>query len=211
MRAPFFVSSSLSAILLGAVVTLAALPVSMDAFPAPAWMQGGHAARITGVSCSADGTMIVSASEDGTIKLWSTNGALLRTLTVQPCPITAVALSPDGRKIAGGGYASGAAGNGLTFLWQAASGWTSPGVSMVRVTTNRYGRVNALAFSSDSTKLVSGCDNGSNIVTSVANGSVLAMCSAYLAGGRPAAVSSVTFSSASWVLRSLASARSQTS
>jgi WD40 repeat protein len=196
MRAPFFVSSSLSALLLGAAAALTALPVSMDAFPAPAWIQGGHAARISGVACSTDGTMIVSASEDGTIKLWSTNGALLRTLTVQPCPITAVALSPDGRKIAGGGYASGAAGSGLTFLWQAASGWTSAGVSMVRVTTNRYGRVQALAFSSDSTKLVSGCDNGSNIVTSVANGSVLAMCSAYLTGGRPAAVSSVAFSSA---------------
>src|SRR5437016_10000838 len=143
MRARFSVFNSLCAILIGVIAVLVALPFSINAFPAPVWMQGGHAARITGVACSADGTMMVSASEDGTIKLWSTNGALLRTLTVQPCPITALALSPDGRKIVGGGYASGAAGSGLTFLWQASSGWTAANVSMVRVTTNRYGRVNA--------------------------------------------------------------------
>lgn len=187
-------SNSLWAAALSVTLVLTVLPVSVDAFPAPSWMQGGHSARITGLACSTDGMTIASASEDGTIKLWSTNGTLLRTLTVQRCPITALALSPDGRKIAGAGYAAGVAGMGLTYLWQAPSGWSAASVSLVRVITNRGGYVGALAFSPDSTKLVSGCNNGSNIVTSVASGSVLAMYAAYPAGGRPAQVTSVAFS-----------------
>lgn len=195
MKLRLSVSHFFAASVLGVFLAWVVVPVSGFAFPAPAWMQGGHAARVTGVAGSADGSLIVSASEDGTIKLWSTNGALLRTLTALPCPITAVALSPDGKKIAGGGYAAGAAGMGLTYLWQAPSGWTANDVSLVRVVTNRYGYVDALAFSPDSAKLVSGCNNGSNIVTSVASGSVLAMCSAYVTSGRPAAVTSVAYSS----------------
>ena len=162
-------------------------------------MQGGHAARITGVACSPDGAMIASASEDGTIKLWSTNGTLLRTLTAQACPITAIAWSPDGTKIAAGtysgGYIAGNAGMGLTYLWQAPSGWTNANVSLVRISTNRFGNVTALAFSADSSLLASGCNGGSNLVDSVANGSVVASRPAYNPSARPAAVTSVAFSS----------------
>ena len=64
--------------LLAAGVALAILPIGVGAFPALQWMQGGHSARISGLACSPDGTMIASSSEDGTVKLWSTNGTLLR-------------------------------------------------------------------------------------------------------------------------------------
>jgi WD40 repeat protein len=195
MRLNFCFSNWLPIIVSAAGVSLAVLPATVAAFPAPAWMQGGHAARITGVVCSSDGSMIVSSSEDGTVKLWSTNGALLKTLTAQSCPITALAMSPDGTKIAAGSYISGAAGMGLTYLWQAPSGWTAPNVSLVRVTTNRYGYVGALAFTPGSTQLTSGCNNGSNIVSSVASGSVVATCPAYNTAVRPGAVTSVAFSS----------------
>src|ERR1039458_7658740 len=46
---------------------LAILPASVEAFPAPQWMQGGHAARITGVACSPDSTR----SEEHTSELQS--------------------------------------------------------------------------------------------------------------------------------------------
>jgi WD40 repeat protein len=142
--------------------------------------------------------MIASSSEDGTVKLWSTNGTLLRTLTAQSCPLTALAWSPDGTKIAAGtyygGYYFGAAGMGLTYLWQAPSGWTAANVSLVRISTNLYGKVTALAFRADSLRLASGCETGSNFVTSVANGSFVATRPAYNTWVEPAAVTSVAFS-----------------
>jgi WD40 repeat protein len=199
MKLNNFISLRMYWILLAASAALAVLPAGVTAFPAPTWMQGGHAAGITGLACSPDGALIASASEDGTIKLWSTNGNLLRTLNTQPYPTTALAWSPDGTRIAAGTYSggavSGSAGPGLTFLWQAPSGWTNANVSLVRMTTNRFGKVTALAFSADNTKLASGCAAGSNLVHSVASGSVVASCPAYKTSARPAAVTSVAFSS----------------
>ncbi len=195
-----FLSSRVQTILFAAGLTLAVPPASLKASPAPLWMQGGHAARITGVACSPGGSMIASASEDGTVKLWSTNGTLLRTLNTQPYASTALAWSPDGTKIAAGtyygGYINSKAGAGLSYLWQAPSGWTSANVSLVRMTTNRYGKVTALAFSADSTRLASGCAAGSNSVNSVTDGSVVVTCPAYNTSVRPAAVTSVAFSTA---------------
>ena len=150
--------------------------------------------------------MIASSSEDGTLKLWSTNGTLLRTLTSQPGPITALAWSPDGTKIAAGtyygGYYNGNPGMGLTCLWQAPSGsqsaWTGAGVSFVRASTNLFGKVTAVAFSTDSTMLASGCAAGSNYVTSVSDGSLLGATPAYDIYGyngavEPAMVTSLSF------------------
>jgi WD40 repeat protein len=183
-------------ILFAAGVAIAVFPATGTALPLASWMQGGHAARISGLACSPDGTMIASASEDGTVKLWSTNGTLLRTLTAQACPITALAWSPDGAKIAAGGYVAGVAGRGVTYLWQAPGGWTAANVSLTLATTNRFGYVTALAFTADSTRLASGGNGGSNVIYSVANGSVVTTCAAYNTTVRPAAVTSVAFSSA---------------
>lgn len=198
MKLTFFLSKRMQTIVFAAGAVLAALSVRVEAFPAPQWMQGGHAARITGVACSPDGAMIASSSEDGTVKLWSTNGTLLRTLSTQPYPTTAVAWSPDGTKIAAGTYYGGSVGanppgQGLTYLWQASGGWTNS-ISLVRMTTNRFGKVTALAFSADSVLLVSGCAAGSNLVNSVANGAVVASRAAYNTSVGPAAVTSVAFS-----------------
>ena len=203
MKLFFFLSNRAQKTLFAAGVALAILPTGVKAFPAPQWMQGGHAARITGVACSPDGTMIASSSEDGTVKLWSTNGALLRTLNTQPYPTTALAWSPDGRSIAAGtyygGYVSSQAGAGLTWLWQASGGsrsaWTGASVSQVCAATNLFGKVTSVAFSTDSTKLASGCAAGSNFVTSVAAGSYVATRPAYNTSVGPAAVTSVAFSS----------------
>jgi WD40 repeat protein len=88
---------------------------------------------------------------------------------------------------------------GLTYLWQAPGGsrsaWTGTSVSLVRATTNRFGKVTAVAFSTDSIKLASGCAAGSNFVTSVADGSFVATRPAYNTSVGPAAVTSVAFSS----------------
>ena len=196
MKQSLWPVNRLKKILFAAGAALAVLSATVEALPAVSWMQGGHAARITGVACSPDGTMIASASEDGTIKLWSTNETLLRTLTAQACPITALAWSPDGAKIAAGGYVTGVAGRGVTYLWQAPGGWTAANVGLTLTTTNRFGYVTALAFTTDSTRLASGGNGGSNIIYSVANGSVVTSCPAYNTAVRPAAVTSVAFSPA---------------
>src|ERR1039457_3812704 len=203
MKLNFFRSNRVQKALFAAGLVLAILPACVEAFPSPQWMQGGHAARITGVACSPDGAMIASSSEDGTLKLWSTNGTLLRTLNTQPYPATAIAWSPDGRSIAAGtyygGYVFGQAGAGLTHLWQAPRGsrsaWTGTSVSLVRTSTNLIGKVTAVAFSTDSIKLASGCAAGSNFVTSVSAGSFVATRPAYNTLVGPAAVTSVAFSS----------------
>lgn len=200
MRTKLFLSGRMQKTLIGASLGLAMLASTVKAYPPPQWMQGGHSARITGVACSPDGAMIASASEDGTLKLWSTNGTLVRTLTVQSNILTAIAWSPDGSKVAAGTYAGGSVkvgstthvGMGLTLLWQAPSGWTAGGVSLVRVITNGF-KVTALAFTSDSARLACGCALGSNVVVSSADGSVVASRQAY--NSRPSAVTSVAFSS----------------
>ncbi|MGA2853446.1 MAG: LamG-like jellyroll fold domain-containing protein [Verrucomicrobiota bacterium] len=204
MKLNLFLSNRVQKMLCAASLGLAFLPAAVEAFPAPQWMQGGHAARISGVACSPDGSMIASSSEDGTLKLWSTNGALLRTLNTQPYPATAIAWSPDGTRIAagtyyGGGLGSSVPGHGLTCLWQASSGsqsaWTSASVGLVHMSTNRYGKVTALAFSTDGAKLACGGAAGSNLVTSVSSWSFLAGCPAYNTSVRASAVTSVAFSS----------------
>ena len=202
MKPNFSLLNRVQKALFAAGLGLAVLTASVGAFPAPQWMQGGHAARITGVSCSPDGTMIASSSEDGTLKLWSTNGTLLRTLTAQSSPLTALAWSSDGTKIAAGtyygGYYNGNPGMGLTWLWQAPGGsrnaWTNASVSLVRASTNLFGKVTAVAFSTDGIKLASGCAAGSNFVASVSDGSFVATRPAYNTAVEPAAVTSVAFS-----------------
>ena len=202
MKLIFFLSKRAQKTLFAAGLALAIFPTGVEAFPAPQWMQGGHAARITGVACSPDGTMIASSSEDGTLKLWSTNGTLLRTLTANPVPSPRLPGRRTARSIAAGTYYGGyyysQPGLGLTYLWQAPGGsqsaWTGASVSLVRASTNLFGKVTAVAFSTDSSMLASGCAAGSNFVTSVSDGSFVATRPAYNTAVEPAAVTSVAFS-----------------
>ena len=67
----------------------------------------GHSNRITQVQLSLDGKTILSASWDGTIKLWSAEtGNLLRTLTGSG-PISYAQFSPDGKRIVSQAYGDG--------------------------------------------------------------------------------------------------------
>ncbi|MEW6250132.1 MAG: hypothetical protein AB1716_05765 [Planctomycetota bacterium] len=71
------------------------------------WFAAGHARAVTALDLAADGTLLASASEDKTVKLWSCPaGVLLRTLvmpyslTEQGTEITDARFTPDGAFIA---------------------------------------------------------------------------------------------------------------
>ena len=49
-----------------------------------------------GVSFSPDGEIVATASLDNTVKLWNSNGILLRTLAGHTGIVTGVSFSPDG-------------------------------------------------------------------------------------------------------------------
>ena len=71
---------------------------------------GGHRAFIKDIAFTRDGQYLVSASDDKTIRIWDWQaGATIRTLRGFVGPgndgkIFAVAVSPDGKTIAAGGY-----------------------------------------------------------------------------------------------------------
>jgi WD40 repeat protein len=191
------------------------LPFLVSAAPSltTIWSQGGHAARVSAVACSRDGNVLASASEDFTVKLWSTNGTLLRTLNTAPSPATCLALSPDGANLAVGtyfgGFASGSVGRvgyssipglGLVHLWQAPDGWTSSNVGLVRTYTNKSGKITSVAFSADKLRLAWGNAAGSNLVASTTGATVLATRPGYNTSVGPAGVTSVALSAYGWLL-----------
>lgn len=71
---------------------------------------GGHRAFVKDLAFSPDGEFVVSASDDKTIRIWDwKSGLSIRTLRGQIGPgnegkVFAVAVSPDGRTVAAGGY-----------------------------------------------------------------------------------------------------------
>ncbi|MBO0743215.1 MAG: WD40 repeat domain-containing protein, partial [Hyphomicrobiaceae bacterium] len=143
-------------------VTLGITPPPAPLAPADALQlmldTGGHSTIVRGLAITPDGKQIVSASQDKTIRVWDVEtGKTVRIIRGEIAPgdwgtIYALALSPDGRQLAVGGYLHGSdiAIASAIRLYDFETG---------KVTALLKGHdnvVDALAFSPDGRRLISG-------------------------------------------------------
>ncbi len=83
----------------------------------PVWSQTDHSADVLAVGFTPDGTVLATASVDGSVKLRDPKtGDVLRTLTGHEGGATSLAFTADGAVLAAG------AANGAAHLWEAATG-----------------------------------------------------------------------------------------
>ncbi|MGD8776355.1 MAG: caspase family protein, partial [Syntrophobacterales bacterium] len=101
-------------------------------------IQTGHSSAVTAVAVSADSRLVLSGSEDGTLKLWEvTTGREVRTLAGHSSAVTAVCFSPDDR------FALSGSDKGRVMLWEVSTGRS------IRRLKGHSSRIKSVAFSPD--------------------------------------------------------------
>jgi WD40 repeat protein len=114
----------------------------------PARELTGHANDVTALAAGADPATLVSASGDGTGRIWNWQTGQQRGVFAAGNPLLAVALSPDGRRLATGGYGAAA------LIWDVAQPAARP-ISLTHPAT-----VRALAFSPNGRYLATAAEDG---------------------------------------------------
>jgi WD40 repeat protein/sterol desaturase/sphingolipid hydroxylase (fatty acid hydroxylase superfamily) len=113
----------------------------------------GHTAAVLSVGISADGRCVVSASEDGTVKVWDgVSGQEKFTLIGKSRPVRGVAISADGRRIVTASH------DRTVKVWDAATGREE------RSLAGHSSAVLSVAISADGGRIVSGSADGKVIV-----------------------------------------------
>ncbi|MGI2902540.1 nSTAND1 domain-containing NTPase [Tolypothrix sp. VBCCA 56010] len=95
------------------------------------------------VSFSHDGKLIASAGEDGIVKLWNTQGKLIRTIKAHLQQVSSVSFSPDSKTIAS------ASDDKTVKLWNVANG------SLIKTIPAHNNVVTSVSFSPDGKTIAS--------------------------------------------------------
>jgi WD40 repeat protein len=102
------------------------------------FVQLGHADTVRAVAVSPDGSKVISASSDKTIKVWEReSGRLIRTLTGHSYSVSCIAVSPDSRYLVSGADSRG----GTVKLWDLDNG------KEIATFEGHKGSIKAVAFS----------------------------------------------------------------
>lgn len=120
---------------------------------------------------SPDGGQIFAATQSGHILHWNAAGTAQSTLDAHNAPVRALAISADGTRLASGGgnimLGNSRPADNTIRIWDLSTN------SVVSELVGHTAPVNALAFSPDGTRLLSGSDDNTLILWDVTNGTNL--------------------------------------
>jgi WD40 repeat protein len=108
----------------------------------------GHTHWVTAVTFSEDGQRALSASWDGTVRLWDVSGAAELCRFTHPGKVETAVFSPDGRQVLTGGH------DGIMRLWDIASG------DEVLQVQSHTAQIWVVAFLSDGRRVISASLDG---------------------------------------------------
>ena len=178
------VQKRLSGWLLTASISLNVLPTIAfsQGRPPIVWASGGHSGSVNSVTYSPDGQLLVSGSNDKTIKLWRPDGTFLRSLSIpysinaQLADVRSVSVSPNGKLLAVGVQLFDGVSQtytGAVQVWRISHGVLVQTFSGYGSGDSTVTGVNSVAFSPDGQYLASGSSDRLVRVWRLANGTLV--------------------------------------